>query len=264
MNKSTLSAAVGLALAGASLTAQAALTTTSVLAFSAGNVGTFTSAAAAGSSYHTWVVDTNGTTLYFGMQAGTEGGIHIGAAQTTGTYDQNTALCSPAGAACSHPGLPYDIQYPTSGYTTDHGPIDMGWAGLFSNTGLHFTTTGPTVVTDSGFTKTLDFSGWRMTWNSIPTVDLGGGNEVIGSITYNNGTGLATITCSTSACSNSSSFTLDYVAVVPQSDPSGLAGGEYTLHLSGIVNAVPVPAAAWLFGSGLMGLVAAGRRRRCD
>lgn len=35
-------------------------------------------------------------------------------------------------------------------------------------------------------------------------------------------------------------------------------GGNYTLS----VNSVPVPAATWLFGSGLIGLVAAGRRRK--
>ncbi|HFD32315.1 MAG TPA: VPLPA-CTERM sorting domain-containing protein [Gammaproteobacteria bacterium] len=33
---------------------------------------------------------------------------------------------------------------------------------------------------------------------------------------------------------------------------------------TGDVSAVPVPAAAWLFGSGLLGLVGAARRKRAN
>lgn len=40
-------------------------------------------------------------------------------------------------------------------------------------------------------------------------------------------------------------------------DATGLAGGDYT----GSITAVPVPAAAWLFGSALIGLAGMSRRR---
>lgn len=268
MKQSTLTVAMGVVLGGAAFSAQAALTSTSVLAFDNGTVGNFLSAAEAGASYFTVVWDRRGTLLYTGLQAGTDGGITLGTAQTTGTYNSNTSVCSPAGAACSHAGIPYDD--PTSvysglGYTTDHGPIDMGW-GFLGNTGLHFSASPLSVVTDNGLTKTLDFSGWRMTWNSIPSINLGGGNQVVttqtGSTTFNNGSGLATLICSTVSCSATSSWTLDYAAVVPQGDPSNFGNTPYGLHLEYAAPAVPVPAAAWLFGSGLLGLAVMVRRRR--
>jgi hypothetical protein len=265
MNKSALAAAVGLALGGVGvMNAQAALTTTSILAYDAGSVGNFTTAAGAGASYFTMIVDTKGTILYTGLQVGTDGGVHIGAAQ-------------PLGTAASHGGLPYAIQatqptnpYYGNTYTTDHGPIDMGW-GFFGNTGLHFTASAVDVVTDSGTTKTLDFSGWRVSWNGIPSINMGGGTQTVtsktGTATLNNGSGLATITCSNSSCSASSNWTLDYAAVVPVGDPSGFGGTPYTLHLSNpshTTAVVPVPAAVWLFGSGLLGLVGIARRKKAS
>lgn len=241
MKKSSLAVAVGIALSGAGLSAQAALTNSSVLQFTAGNTGNFVTAAEAGASWFSWLVDISPDTyIYTGIAPGADGGIHIGTAQPLPT------------GVISHVGSPY---------TSDVGAIDMGWS-FWSNTGLHFTTSPVTVITDNGTTKMLDLSGWRMSWNGIPSINLGGGQQVYGSITINNGTGLATITCSNSSCSNTSSFTLDYAAVVPAGDPSGLGGIPYALRLTGHVNAVPVPAAVWLFGSGLMGLMAVARRRK--
>ena len=259
MKKSTLAAAVGLAMGGAALSAQAALIDSAVLQYAPGTVGNYTSAPAAGASWFTMQVAPT-VILWTGVQAGVAGGVHIGSNDL------------PAGVV-SHGGLPYG-----GTYTSDIGGIDTGWA-FFSNTGMHFTATPVTVVTDSGFTKTLDFSGWRVTWNTIPTINMGGGMQVVSSLntknstisytTYNNGTGLATITCSNSSCSNSSEFTLDYAAVVPKGDASGFGGVAYTYHLtSGTttdtyhVQSVPVPAAAWLFGSGLLGLVGIARRKK--
>lgn len=60
----------------------------------------------------------------------------------------------------------------------------------------------------------------------------------------------------------SHAYILNYGATVPPGDPSGTGGFRYFLHLEGTVQAVPVPAAAWLFGSGLLGLLGLGRRRR--
>jgi hypothetical protein len=245
MKKSSLAVAVGIALGGAGLSAQAALTSTAVLQFDAGNVGNFLSAAGAGASYFTWVVDTNGTVIYTGIQPGTDGGIRIGASQPL-----------PSGVV-SHAGFPY---------ASDIGAIDVGWS-FFANTGFHFTASPVTVVDNavSGdpYVKSLDFSGWRMSWDGTPSSNLGGGNQVVGSTTFNNGSGLATITCSLASCSNTSTFTLDYAAVGQQGDPSNAFNGlPYTLHLEGYVSAVPVPAAVWLFGSGLVGLMAAARRRK--
>lgn len=50
----------------------------------------------------------------------------------------------------------------------------------------------------------------------------------------------------------------NFYAGGPNFDSSGLVMGE----ISFTVTAVPVPAAAWLFGAGLLGLLAAGRRHR--
>ncbi len=50
----------------------------------------------------------------------------------------------------------------------------------------------------------------------------------------------------------------------PKGDVSGFGGVLYGLHLEGKIGggaAVPVPAAAWLFGSGLIGLVGIARRK---
>lgn len=37
---------------------------------------------------------------------------------------------------------------------------------------------------------------------------------------------------------------------------------QYHLHLEGVVSHVPIPAAAWLFCSGLLGLIGITRRRK--
>ncbi len=57
-------------------------------------------------------------------------------------------------------------------------------------------------------------------------------------------------------------YTLNYAATVPAGDPSGFGSVKYYLHLEGCVKTVPLPAAVWLFGSGLPGLAGIASRKR--
>jgi len=109
---------------------------------------------------------------------------------------------------------------------------------------VHFTSQGLSLISSSGNTAILDMTGWNVSWN--------GGNIPWGTGSY------ATITCDVD-CSSGESFTLDYSAANPNS--GAIYGLYYELYLEGVIaSAVPVPAAAWLFASGLMGLVGFSRR----
>lgn len=152
--------------------------------------------------------------------------IHLGTAQTS---------------SGQHTGFPNGTESPA---------IDNPWTFL-GNAAMHTLTTGVSVISDlGGGTFTLDFSGRGINWG-----DFGPGGAAGGTIPMG---GVATITCSTTTCSDSSTYVLDMAVHAPVVFTSA----PYTLHLEGIVNAVPVPAAAWLFGSGLVGLVGAARRRK--
>ena len=123
-------------------------------------------------------------------------------------------------------------------------------------TGMHFTTAPTSVLSTSGNNATIDFSGWEWTFNNGLTIfDLGSG--AWGS----NPEGIANIVCGID-CGNGDSFTLAYTATVPDNEPNGYAGYLYELHLTGTVSSVPVPAAIWLLGSGLLGLSAVARLRK--
>ena len=136
---------------------------------------------------------------------------------------------------------------------TEIAPFDSPWQflGVY---GAHQSTSPVTIFSDDGNGNVqLDFSGWGVTWNGIPNIDLGG------SVDFSD-TGLAVVTCALD-CSDGDIFTLDYSAHVPLDDPNGFAGVPWRIHLEGVVSAVPVPAAVWLFGSGLLGLIGFARRK---
>jgi len=289
MKKSTLAVTVGLALGGATFAAQAALTASTVLKFDTGVYacnagGTYPACGNAGTNV------VSGT--WFGMDANKNGliengektaiashnGIHIGFTSTaTGSHTG-----SPFGAANNYTGTNL-VQvgmdtlgnpiYMTNGSgglvtmtTTEHPGVDEPW-GFFGNTGMDYLTKAVTVTNDfsNGTKKNLDFSGWTVTWNGIPAIPMNSGAWGTGT-SYGNGT--ARIICagpSANSCSTSSTFTLDYYATVPVGDPSGFGGVQYQLHMTGHVDpaaVVPVPAAVWLFGSGLVGMAAVARRKK--
>ena len=147
-------------------------------------------------------------------------------------------------ATGSHSGAPDGSESPS---------IDNPW--LFNgNTGMHQSTSNVTANSDTA----LDFAGWSVTWNGIADIPMGGDTA-----NFVDDTGIAIISCG--ACGDGDAYTLDYAAHVPLNDASGFGGAPYALHLEGFITkaaVIPVPAAVWLFGSGLLGLVGVARRKK--
>jgi hypothetical protein len=132
--------------------------------------------------------------------------------------------------------------------------IDNPW-GFFGNTGMHTLLSGVSVIdsdvnNDGGFTQTLDFSGWGVNWGNYGPGGTDGGTIPMG--------GVATIVCDLADCASGSNYVLDMAVHVP----AAFTSVPYSLHLEGTVSQVPVPAAVWLLGSGIVGLVGVARRRR--
>lgn len=124
------------------------------------------------------------------------------------------------------------------------GAIDSG-ALVQSGLWRHSSTSAPGVISTTANTAVIDLSGWSVEWAGSD-IGMGSGVEAV-------------VSCFTD-CSVDDSFTLDYSATI---GPGSLNGLLYELHLEGIVaSPVPVPAAAWLFGSGLLGLFGIARRKR--
>jgi hypothetical protein len=138
------------------------------------------------------------------------------------------------------------------GTTQSPGKIDY-W-GFFGNFGNDYTTVAPTGGTTSG----IDFSGWTIAWSGTLPINMGSGAWGVG---FSNG--IANFAWD-GVYGNA--YTLDYTATVPLGDPSGFGGVKYKLHLEGCVASpegctVPIPAAAWLFSSGLIGIMGLVRRK---
>ena len=241
MKKTTLSSSIAMVLGTASLGAQASLSTSAVLEFTTGGTGVVSCVLGTPPPCDNPLFNQTGLTgSYFNLSntdtfMTANDGIHIGTVQQ---------------ASGSHGGAPDGSENPT---------IDEPW-GFNGNTGMHGTTSAIT-ADDPNAPTTLDFTGWSVTWNGIADIPMGGDTT-----NFPTDTGLATITCSTASCSTSSTFVLDYSAHVPTGDPSNFGNALYTLHLEGHVGvqAVPVPAAVWLFGSGLLGLVGVARRKKAS
>lgn len=75
-----------------------------------------------------------------------------------------------------------------------------------------------------------------------------------------NPNGVALITCGVN-CGNGDTYRLNYSATIPAGDPSSLGGYQYQLTLQGTVSTVPLPAAIWLLGSGILGLIGFAYRK---
>jgi hypothetical protein len=170
---------------------------------------------------------------YFGVDFDNSGGIEAAEKSPIGSFN-GIHIGVAQSASGSHDGGINGSEIPD---------IDNPWEWLGA-TGMHQTVSPITDLTGSGATRTLDFSGWSWAWNglNVPLVDLG-----------------TTITCDSASCSDSSNYTIDGAF---HFSGAGFTTAPYTLHLEGTVSSVPVPAAAWLFGSGLAGLAGVARRHK--
>ncbi|VAW68715.1 hypothetical protein MNBD_GAMMA09-1860 [hydrothermal vent metagenome] len=143
---------------------------------------------------------------------------------------------------------------PGGGTGIENAVIDL-WRS-FGDTGTHWTSLPANILTDDGAGEvTIDLTGWTANLNGNQNISLGSG--AWGGFVD----GVAQINCALD-CSDGDTYTLDYTATVPPLDPSGKGGLAYLYHLEGRISSVPLPAAVWLFGSGLLGLVGVARWRK--
>jgi hypothetical protein len=181
-----------------------------------------------------------GAGSYFGMQLTV-----FTTTRTTITGHNGLILGTTQLASGSHSGLPNGTESPG---------IDSPWI-FATNTGMHQTVSPTNILSATGNTATIDFSGWAWTWIGLPSINMGGGAW------GTNPSGVANITCGVD-CGNGDTYNLYYTATVPHGDPTGFGDIHYGLSLTGTISTVPVPAAVWLLGSGLVGLVGVARRRK--
>ena len=182
---------------------------------------------------------------YFSMDANGDGSV-ADSEKTVISMNDGIILGTAQAASGSHSGAPDGTESPG---------IDNPWS-FFGNTGMHQSTSPVNILSASGNTMTLDFTGWNVTWNGISSIPMGGDTA-----NFPTDTGIATVTCAVD-CAVGDTYVLDYAAHVPLGDASGFGGVAYAIHLEGTISAVPVPAAVWLFGSGLLGLAGVARRRK--
>ena len=259
MKKNVLKFITAIALAGISLSVQAALVNGTRLSFNPGIteciLGALPDCSFTDYSGTYYTGTTVNTGSWFGMDTNADGSFDGSYEKTALIMNDGLIIGATQDASGAHEGAPDGSENPG---------IDNPWE-FFGNTGMHLTV-GPVDVidddvnNDGGYIQTLDFSNWGIAYGNATYIPMGGDPDVISDNQFSDGTGIATITCSIADCAIGSDFILTYETTVLS--VGSFDGTDYLLHLEGTISAVPLPAAIWLFASGLVGLVAFTRRNK--
>ena len=169
-----------------------------------------------------------------------------------------TVLSSTASAASCHSSSPWVSGDTTYSCTVIESPLNITFfdkyitstaLGKFNDT-YHFSISAPS---DTAVSATNHYQSIRTSIvHDILNFNL--------SIFDSNGYQLDFTSSNFNAKIDLLTPTGDYRAVVSGSG-YGTRSGSYTISLDAIAQPVPIPAAVWLLGSGLIGLVAVGRRK---
>ena len=229
--KESLLLGLGLALALAGATSAQAETVTSMTIVEIGYTGVGTSAAGTGAGI-----------FYFGNEAGNgvvaAGGKNFNSTGTTdgmitmGTAQGNGAFATPFVYGGANPAV-FNFNANTQG-------------------GVTVPPTGPTGDI-TGSTFTLDLAGWGGLWAATAKQYQ---------LFPDAGTLVTTVQ---QIDATNYYYTADWSHVITGVEDPDFGGYQRTdFHIEGIATVVPVPAAVWLLGSGLVGLVGVARRRKAQ
>lgn len=135
---------------------------------------------------------------------------------------------------------------------------------LFSGAQFEPYTSGTALpATHAGTTLTIDMSGWGgyfqgLGGNDFPNLAPDGGAGSNGEALIVSASALG----EGSLGANQFYYTLDWTHLITNDENAFFGGSVADWHLEGIGTVVPIPAAAWLFGSAVLGLAGMSRRRK--
>jgi len=160
----------------------------------------------------------------------------------------------------------YDGSAPlATGTEADYAPVSIATFafGFFGPVSIY---TAETDGLNSGFAAptgditgnnlTLDLSSWTAYWNGT-SFNQGSSSDLVPN------TVCVGPACSTAIATTYDSVTGDFTATWDAVVVGGAFNGQLaSWSITGTASAVPVPAAVWLFGTGLLGLAGIARRRK--